>query len=401
MSTPPPRTRTEADGTVDVSMTVNGSPTSLSLPPRVTLSDALRDHLGLTGTHVGCEHGVCGMCTVIVDGEAARACLLFACQLEGAEVLTVEGLGRPDDLHPLQDAFGRHHALQCGFCTPGFLLSAYDLLDHDPTVSRDDLPAELSGVLCRCTGYRNIVDAVDEVAVAHRDGLPGPRNCGPRTLVGRTPAGAHARPGPPGPPPREPVERGRPQAIELPSDEPTFTVVVSRDLAATPDQVGRVLGDIRLLAGCLPGAELTDELGDGWYRGQARVGLGPIRLAFQGTAHLLEQRPDQLHVLAQGRDAGGGQAQAEIRLHASPLDTGTTRLEADARVFLTGRIAGFGRSLAGDVTQRLFEDFAGAVEDTATGRERAGRAAAPSAIRLVVSTLLARARGLLRRMFGR
>ncbi|MEX2626296.1 MAG: 2Fe-2S iron-sulfur cluster-binding protein [Ilumatobacteraceae bacterium] len=401
MSTPPPRTRTEADGTVDVSLTVNGSLTWLSLPPRVTLSDALRDHLGLTGTHVGCEHGVCGMCTVIVDGEAARACLLFACQLEGAEVLTVEGLGRPDDLHPLQDAFGHHHALQCGFCTPGFLLSAYDLLKHEPTVARDDLPAELSGVLCRCTGYRNIVDAVDEVAVAHRDGLPGPRNCGPHTLVGRTPAGARPRPGPPGPPPREPVEHGRPQVIELPSDEPTFTVEVSRDLAAAPDQVGRVLEDIRLLAGCLPGAELTDELGDGWYRGQARVGLGPIRLAFQGTAHLLEQHPDRLHVLAQGRDAGGGQALAEIRLHASPLDAGTTRLQANASVFLTGRIAGFGRSLAGDVTQRLFEDFADAVEDTATGRERAGPADAPSAVRLVVSTLLARVRGLLRRLFGR
>ena len=115
---------------------------TLTLPPRVTLADALRDHLGLTGTHLGCEHGVCGMCTVLVDGQAARSCLLFACQLEGADVLTMEGLGRPSELHPLQQAFGRHHALQCGFCTPGFLLSAYDLLTHKPQVTQEELPAE-------------------------------------------------------------------------------------------------------------------------------------------------------------------------------------------------------------------------------------------------------------------
>ena len=158
-------------------MKVNGKQVTVTAPPRMTLADALRDRLGLTGTHLGCEHGICGMCTVLVDGQAARSCLLFACQLDGAEVLTVEGLGRPGELHPLQQAFGRHHALQCGFCTPGFLLSAYDLLRHRPEVTRDELAAELSGVLCRCTGYRNILSAVAEVARAHPDGLPAPLNC--------------------------------------------------------------------------------------------------------------------------------------------------------------------------------------------------------------------------------
>ena len=158
-------------------MTVNGKQVTVTAPPRMTLADALRDRLGLTGTHIGCEHGICGMCTVLVDGQAARSCLLFACQLDGAEVLTVEGLGRPGELHPLQQAFGRHHALQCGFCTPGFLLSAYDLLRHRPEVRQDELAAELSGVLCRCTGYRNILSAVAEVARTHPDGLPAPLNC--------------------------------------------------------------------------------------------------------------------------------------------------------------------------------------------------------------------------------
>ena len=175
----PPAPLTPADGRVTTHLTVNGKPVTLTLPPRVTLADALRDHLRLTGTHLGCEHGICGMCTVLVDGQAARSCLLFACQLESAAVLTVEGLGRPGELHPLQQAFGRHHALQCGFCTPGFLLSAYDLLTCKPQVTQEELPAELSGVLCRCTGYRNILSAVADVARTHPDGIAPPLNCAP------------------------------------------------------------------------------------------------------------------------------------------------------------------------------------------------------------------------------
>jgi 2-furoyl-CoA dehydrogenase FAD binding subunit len=176
---PAPSAAVSATGRVTTKMTVNGKPVTVAAPPRVTLADALRDHLGLTGTHLGCEHGICGMCTVLVDGQAARSCLLFACQLDGAEVTTVEGLGRPGELHPLQQAFGRHHALQCGFCTPGFLLSAYDLLTHKPEVTDGELAAELSGVLCRCTGYRNILTAVAEVARTHPHGLPPPLNCAP------------------------------------------------------------------------------------------------------------------------------------------------------------------------------------------------------------------------------
>ncbi len=171
-----------ANQSASTMMTVNGKQVTVTAPPRMTLADALRDRLGLKGTHLGCEHGICGMCTVLVDGQAARSCLLFACQLDGAEVLTVEGLGRPGELHPLQQAFGRHHALQCGFCTPGFLLSAYDLLRHQPEVTQDELATELSGVLCRCTGYRNILSAVAEVARTHRDGLPAPLNCASTAL---------------------------------------------------------------------------------------------------------------------------------------------------------------------------------------------------------------------------
>jgi carbon-monoxide dehydrogenase small subunit len=169
--------RAGAETLLAVRMTVNGASVELRVPPRRTLADALREDLRLTGTHLGCEHGVCGMCTVLLDGAAVRACLLFAAQLEGAEVVTVEGLGRPDRLHPLQEAFGHHHALQCGFCTPGFLLSAYDLLSDQPGLTAEELPEALSGVLCRCTGYRNIVAAVADVAARYPEGIPPPLNC--------------------------------------------------------------------------------------------------------------------------------------------------------------------------------------------------------------------------------
>nr|WP_271213527.1 2Fe-2S iron-sulfur cluster-binding protein [Rhodococcus wratislaviensis]GLK40663.1 carbon monoxide dehydrogenase [Rhodococcus wratislaviensis] len=398
MNLPNAYARTEADQTVEVSMTINGSVVTMSLPARVTLSDALRDHLGLTGTHVGCEHGICGMCTVLVDGEAARACLLFAVQLDGAEITTVEGLGRPDDLHPLQESFGRHHGLQCGFCTPGFLMSSYDLLEHQPDVKREDLPVELSGVLCRCTGYRNIIDAVDDVAEAHRgNGIPAPGNCGHRTLVGRSPAGYSGAAGAPDDSAAAPDHEPRPEEIALPSGEPTIEVDVTKELTSSPEDVARVFADVRLLARCLPGAELTDELGDNWYRGRARIALGPVRLSFNGIAHILDQSADRIAMNAQGKDTGGGGAQAAIVMTAQPSATGTT-LQAEASVFLTGRIAGFGRSLAGDVSRRMFEDFARAVDQVAAGAEPDVASQPPSAVAILVTALADRARAFMKRI---
>jgi carbon-monoxide dehydrogenase small subunit len=146
---------------MDVSLTVNGRATSAAAEARTTLADFLRETLGLTGTHLGCEHGVCGACTVLLDGRSVRSCLMFAVQAHGHEVTTVEGLaGQDGDLHPLQQAFHDRHALQCGFCTPGFLLSALELLEANPLPTEDEVRSWLSGNLCRCTGYQNIVDAV-------------------------------------------------------------------------------------------------------------------------------------------------------------------------------------------------------------------------------------------------
>jgi carbon-monoxide dehydrogenase small subunit len=143
-----------------ISVTVNGIDYERAVEPRLLLSDFLRHELGLTGTHVGCEHGVCGSCTILFDGEAVRSCLMFAVQADGHEITTVEGLGTADNLHPLQEAFRDVHAVQCGFCTPGFLMSLVPFLEENPNPSEESIREAISGNLCRCTGYQHIVDAV-------------------------------------------------------------------------------------------------------------------------------------------------------------------------------------------------------------------------------------------------
>jgi carbon-monoxide dehydrogenase small subunit len=144
---------------------VNGAVREGTAEPRKLLVDFIRDDLGLTGTHIGCEHGICGACTILFNGEAARSCLMLAVQAEGAELTTVEGLAAADGkLHPLQEAFWEHHALQCGFCTPGMLMAAYDLLQVNPTPTEEEIRTGLSAVLCRCTGYQGIVEAVKAAA---------------------------------------------------------------------------------------------------------------------------------------------------------------------------------------------------------------------------------------------
>lgn len=144
-----------------IRLTVNGDSYEASAEPRVTLADFLREQLGLTGTHVGCEHGVCGTCTVLVEGTAVRSCLMLAVQAEGADVTTVEGLTGPDaGLHPIQEAFAEEHGLQCGFCTPGFLMSVHELLENNPSPTEDEIRDVLGGQLCRCTGYQSILRAV-------------------------------------------------------------------------------------------------------------------------------------------------------------------------------------------------------------------------------------------------
>ena len=159
--------------TQTVRFELNGKAVEASVPVRTTLVDCLRHHLMQTGTHAGCEHGVCGACTVIVDGDAVRSCLMLAVQAEGAKVTTVEGLSREDSLTPLQTEFRKHHALQCGFCTPGMLTTAHALLTDEPDADRERIREVLSGNLCRCTGYIAIVEAVYAARYAYARGGSG------------------------------------------------------------------------------------------------------------------------------------------------------------------------------------------------------------------------------------
>lgn len=144
----------------DIAVTVNGTQYERTVEPRLLLSDFLRHDLGLTGTHVGCEHGVCGSCTVLLNGQPVRSCLMFTVQAHGHEITTVEGLGTPDNLHPIQEAFQEAHGVQCGFCTPGLLLTLVPFLEQNPDPTEQEIRQAISGNLCRCTGYQHIVDAV-------------------------------------------------------------------------------------------------------------------------------------------------------------------------------------------------------------------------------------------------
>ena len=160
------------EATRSIHLTVNGTVYERTVAVRMTLADFLREELNLTGTHLGCEHGVCGACTILYNGAAVRSCLMLAVQADGAELMTVEGLAQGDTLHPLQQAFQEHHALQCGFCTPGFLMLAAGALEENPDMSDDEIKDVLSSNLCRCTGYQNIVKAV---RIAARELRAGPR----------------------------------------------------------------------------------------------------------------------------------------------------------------------------------------------------------------------------------
>ncbi|MBT5049231.1 MAG: (2Fe-2S)-binding protein [Rhodospirillaceae bacterium] len=153
-----------------VTLTINGEQRSAEAAPRMLLADFLRERLGLTGTHVGCEHGVCGACTIHVNGEAARSCLMLAVQVDGAEITTIEGLADGEVMHPLQKLFSEHRALQCGFCTPGMMMTALDLVASKPDLTIEEIRTGMSAVLCRCTGYEGIVNAVEAYAKKIRNG---------------------------------------------------------------------------------------------------------------------------------------------------------------------------------------------------------------------------------------
>ena len=294
--------------TMPLSLSVNGRAVSAEVEPRLHLADFLREELNLTGTHLGCEHGVCGACTLLVDGEPVRSCITFAGACGGADVTTIEGLDNDEIAIELRAAFNREHALQCGFCTPGMLVSARDLVLRLPEPDERRIRLGLSGNLCRCTGYVGIVEAVRSVIAARRGrGIAAivadpRRGLGPiGARIGSGLAAAAARPR------QRPGRRAfprRPRRSPRPSRRRTVSNRVS-PFDRPPAEVFAAFGRIREIADCIPGAIVDGEPAPNRVEGGIRVRFGPISPVFRGAA-LVERDEEKFagRILGMGADAG-------------------------------------------------------------------------------------------------
>ncbi|WP_375410546.1 2Fe-2S iron-sulfur cluster-binding protein [uncultured Methylobacterium sp.] len=378
---------------IAVAFSVNGRPIRMLVEPRTHLADLVRDELNLTGTHLGCEHGVCGACTVLLDGEPARACLTFAGSCGGAAVTTIEGLDEDEVTAELRAAFNREHALQCGYCTPGMLVTARDLVLrlHDPDERR--VRVGLAGNLCRCTGYVGIVRAITSVIAARRA-----RGIGPGTGRERRLGPVGAYPGTssiaiPVPVRGTETPEGEFRAVDIAEDfAPAHSFDLSFVVAHPPEVVFAVFGDVEAVAACLPGAVLTEPPTSSTVRGALQVRIGPISARFMGQARIERTEAERTgRILGAGSDAGGRSAtQGEIRYVVGPAETlGSSRVDLSIGYTLKGPLAQFGRpGLVRDLAGRLGAQFVANLEARLSGAP-APTAAGLNPIRLLLSALLA------------
>ncbi|MBR0710607.1 xanthine dehydrogenase family Fe-S subunit [Bradyrhizobium liaoningense] len=347
-----------------IALQVNRRAVELSAEPRTSLADFVRDKLDLTGTHLGCEHGVCGACTVLLDGVPARSCITYAAACEGADITTIEGLDEDEITTELRAAFTREHALQCGYCTPGMLVSARDLVLRLPDADERRIRVGLSGNLCRCTGYVGIVRAVQSVIEARRARSIAPQTGGGRTSLGPVGSGRAA----PGGSELRPAQQAPAPASEsaAPGSIPDFipaTVLDQRfTLLHAPAKVFAMFDDIAGIAACLPGVSLTSSPRPERVEGSIRVRLGPIAASFEGAARV-ERDPATLsgRIVGIGTDQRSHSAtQGEIRYRLLPLEGGAaTAVELSMGYTLTGMLAQVGRpGLVRDLARRLVTDFA-------------------------------------------
>ena len=383
-----------AAGRMTLALTVNGQPRRVEAEPRSHLGDVLREGLNLTGTHLGCEHGVCGACTVLLDGEPARACLTFAGACAGAAVTTVEGLDGDEIAAELRAAFNREHALQCGYCTPGVLVAARDLVLRLPDADERRIRIGLAGNLCRCTGYAGIVRAVMSV-VATRRGLgiaPGTsaeRALGPvGARIGAAAAVAVS-------PPLSPIATAAPAATAglAGAFAPAHRFAQSLALGHPPEAVFALFADIEAVAACLPGAVLTGRPDPDTVEGGLQVRIGPIAATFRGRARVeRDEAAASWRVRGAGRDAGGrSSTEGEIRYRVRPgPEPGTAEVALEVGYTLTGPLAQFGRpGLVRDLAGRIAADFARNLDARLSGAE-APVAPGLNPLRLALDILRAR-----------
>ena len=370
-----------------IELTVNGRKVSGMAEPRTHLAEFLRGPLGLTGTHLGCEQGVCGACTVLIDGKPQRSCLTFAVSCNGDEVRTVEGFDDDPVMTELREAFSAHHALQCGYCTPGMLVTARDIVTRLGDVDEETIRRELSGNICRCTGYVGIVGAIRQVAAGRQ---PQPQTWSFEASAETAVATAA-------------VEAAPVAATAAPMDFSTagdgFSVLTQQvSVPAPADQVWAALGDIRRMAGCLPGASVDTVEGDR-VTGSLTISFGPIKASFAGEGEVARDDSSRTGtVKGRGRDARGGSSATGEIAYTVLADGEGTRIDVEVRYKLTGPLAQFGRSaLVTDFARRMTETFAANLTAMLTG----GEAQSPAKAELNLASLIWQVlRDRVRRLFG-
>ena len=404
-----------------LSLTVNGRPIEAVVEPRMHLADFIRDALRLTGTHLGCEHGVCGACTVLIDGAPMRSCIAYAIACEGADIRTIEGFENDPLMQALRHAFARHHALQCGYCTPGMLITAHDVVRRLPGADEARVREELSGNLCRCTGYVGIVEAVEHVlanppasgdgfaqstarpsadprtdsrTTAPRPDIPAPRpGSDSHGATQGTTNAASARAAP-----------GADPSLGTPTRHASDTSATDESrheiaLATAPDSLWTVLKDIAAVVPCLPGASLAGPPDADPLSLVVTVAIGPIRARFEGNARVdFDDCRHTATIEGSGQDTRSrSTAQGRIELSVRPATAGGSVLLVRMHYALRGPLAQFSRGAVVDaVVEQLLEQFAANVVSMASG-EQTVSSPRIGALRLAAAAL----RRWLRRWFKR
>lgn len=408
-----------------ISLKVNGKTVSASVEPRTHLADFLRDTLNLTGTHLGCEHGVCGACTLNIDGVPARSCITLAIACDGASITTIEGLDEDPIMHVLRKAFSREHGLQCGYCTPGMLASARDVVIRMPDAAERDIRVAMSGNLCRCTGYVGIVRAIQSVIAERKaQGLSSPVN--PTTALGPVGSG-HAKPTAASGAAAAQPAAGATKRTELAGalqrttagrsttapvmGKPQTTLHQSFSVDHRRDEVWDFFGRLGEVTTCLPGTSLLDTPTDNHVETRIRIKVGPIIAEFEGMADVVRD-PSSYSGMIHGsaRDIrSSSTTRGEIRYVLVEENGGSaTRVNIEVGFTLTGPLAQFSRSsIVQDIAKRMTGAFAqnlqARLNQGDSGAARTGRAAVSelNAGSLMFSVLWDRIKTFFRTLFGR
>lgn len=405
---------------IRVTLTVNGKPVTRDVTPRTNLADFLREELLLTGTHIGCEHGICGACTVEIDGEIARSCITWAVSCDGAEVRTIEGFDDDALMKKLRTQFSAEHALQCGYCTPGMLIAARDLIRRGAATDEQAIRLGMSGNLCRCTGYMGIVKAVENVAAKHKakDTAPADRTLGPAPGPGAPDsidAASQPEPSPDAKPARRAAAASAPKLPEGTganvetgpiTQDGKFTRLTQTITVRHPrDKVWAFMSDIEKVATCMPGVTLDGPPQDGHIEGRMLVKLGPISADLKGEADVTRDEDAWRGAIdGRGRDArSASMANGRVEYALEEADNGdATRIEVAVAYSLAGPLAQFSRgALVRDLVGRLASAFAHNLEARLSGRETPAQPQALDAGSLVFTVIGARIRALFAKLFGR